>query len=175
MTFRSLILATAAIALGATAAQAATKPAHHAAAAPAAVTRIGDAKSPLSTSAKVPAGFETIYVSGLTPDPVAPPAAGSAPDYGNTETQAESVFKKIEAALAAQGATAGDIVSMHVYLVGDPANGGKMDFGGMMKAYLRHFGTATQPNKVTRTTIQVASLVGPGQMVEIDCIAAKKP
>jgi enamine deaminase RidA (YjgF/YER057c/UK114 family) len=139
------------------------------------VVRMGDAKSPLSTSAKVPAGFETIYVSGLTPDPVAPPAAGAAPDYGNTETQAESVFKKIEAALAAQGATAGDIVSMHVYLVGDPANGGKMDFGGMMKAYLRHFGTTEQPNKVTRTTIQVASLVGPGQMVEIDCIAVKKP
>ncbi len=173
---KTLALAAAAIlALSATAASAATKPAHPAAVPAPAVTRVGDEKSPLATSAKVPAGFVTIYVSGLTPSPLAPPAAGAAPDYGNTETQAESVFQKIEAALAAQGATAGDIVSMHVYLVGDPAMGGKMDFGGMMKAYLRHFGTATQPNKVTRTTVQVASLVGPGQLIEIDCIAAKKP
>ncbi|HEX7760575.1 MAG TPA: RidA family protein [Caulobacteraceae bacterium] len=130
---------------------------------------------PISASAKVPAGDETIYVSGLTPSPLAPPAAGAAPAFGDTETQAESVFKKIEEALAAQGATAGDVVSMHVYLVGDPALGGKMDFAGMMKAYTRHFGTTTQPNKPTRTTVQVASLVGPGQLVEIDCIAVKKP
>ena len=174
MKISTLVLSAAVLALAATAAPAATKPAHHAAPAPG-VARIGDEKSPLSTSAKVPAGYQTIYVSGLTPSPAAPPAAGAQPDYGNTEAQAESVFQKIEAALAAQGAGAGDIVSMHVYLVGDPAMGGKMDFGGMMKAYLRHFGTPAQPNKVTRTTVQVASLVGPGMLVEIDCIAVKKP
>ncbi len=175
MKISTLVLSAAVLALAATAASAETKPVHHAAATAPGVTRVGDEKSPLSTSAKVPAGYQTIYVSGLTPSPTSPPAAGAAPDYGNTETQAESVFQKIEAALAAQGATAGDIVSMHVYLVGDPAMGGKMDFGGMMKAYLRHFGTAAQPNKVTRTTVQVASLVGPGQLIEIDCIAVKKP
>lgn len=139
------------------------------------VKSIGAGSFPISTSAAVPAGYATIYLSGLTPDPVAPPTAGTPPNFGDTETQAESVFKKIEAALAAQGATAGDVVSMHVYLVGDPAMGGKMDFGGMMKAYVRHFGNATQPNKPTRTTVQVAGLVGPGQLVEIDCIAVKKP
>jgi enamine deaminase RidA (YjgF/YER057c/UK114 family) len=97
------------------------------------------------------------------------------PDYGTTEQQAESVFVKIEAALAAQGAGAGDIVSMHIYLVGDPANGGKMDFAGMMKAYSRHFGTPAQPNRPSRTTVQVSSLVGPGMLAEIEAIAVKKP
>jgi enamine deaminase RidA (YjgF/YER057c/UK114 family) len=142
---------------------------------PAGVTRIyGAPTAPIATSASVPAGYQTIYLSGLTPSPTTPPAAGAAPVYGDTEAQAESVFTKIEAALAAQGATAGDVVSMHVFLVGDPAQGGKMDFGGMMKAYLRHFGTAAQPNKPTRTTVQITSLVGPGMLVEIDCIAVKK-
>jgi enamine deaminase RidA (YjgF/YER057c/UK114 family) len=128
----------------------------------------------IATSAAVPPGYTTVYLSGLTPAPTSPPAAGVAPVYGNTETQAESVFSKIDAALAAQRVGAGDVVSMHVFLVGDPEKGGKMDFAGMMAAYGRHFGTPAQPNKPTRTTVQVVSLVGPGQMIEVDCIAVKK-
>ena len=64
---------------------------------------------------------------------------------------------------------------MHVYLVGDPAMGGKMDFGGMMAAYKRHFGTVDQPNRPVRATVQVAALVAPGFLVEIEVIAVKKP
>lgn len=142
---------------------------------PAPVARIyGAPTAPIATSANVPVGYQTIYLSGLTPSPATPPAAGAAPVYGNTEAQADSVFGKIDAALAAQGATAGDVVSMHVFLVGDPAKDGKMDFAGMMAAYLRHYGTAAQPNKPTRTTVQVVSLVGPGMLIEVDCIAVKK-
>ena len=146
---------------------------------PAPVARIyGAPTSPIATSASVPAGYSIIYLSGLTPAPLAPPpmtaTADTPPSYGNTETQAESVFSKIDAALAAQGVSAADVVSMHVFLVGDPAKGGKMDFPGMMAAYLRHYGTPAQPNKPTRTTVQVVSLVGPGQMIEVDCIAVKK-
>ncbi|HWA62793.1 MAG TPA: Rid family hydrolase [Caulobacteraceae bacterium] len=144
-------------------------------AADAGVTRAYAAPTaPIASTAVVPAGYTTIYLSGLTPSPATPPAAGAAPAYGDTEAQAESVFQKIDAALAAQGASAADVVSMHVFLVGDPAQGGKMDFAGMMKAYLRHYGTAAQPNKPTRTTVQVASLVGPGMLVEIDCVAVRK-
>ena len=135
----------------------------------------------IATTVTVPPGYTTIYVSGLTPSPVQPamtalpPAAGAGPNYGTTEQQAESIFGKIEAALAAQGASAADVVSMRVYLVGDLAKGGKMDFAGMMAAYSRHFGTPTQPNKPSRTTVQVVALAGAGMLAEIEVIAVKKP
>ncbi|MGZ3298484.1 MAG: Rid family hydrolase, partial [Asticcacaulis sp.] len=62
---------------------------------------------------------------------------------------------------------------MRVYLAGDPANGGKMDFAGMMKSYSRHFGTPDQPNRPTRATVQVAALALPGFLVEIEAVAVK--
>ena len=67
-----------------------------------------------------------------------------------------------------------DVVMMRVLLVGDPAKEGKMDFPGMMEAYKTYFGTATQPNKPSRITSQVASLVQDGMLVEIEVQAAKK-
>jgi enamine deaminase RidA (YjgF/YER057c/UK114 family) len=50
-----------------------------------------------------------------------------------------------------------------------------MDFAGMMAAYTQMFGTPAQPNKPARVTVQVASLVGPGMLVEIEVQAAKAP
>ena len=49
-----------------------------------------------------------------------------------------------------------------------------MDFEGLMKAYSRHFGTATQPNLPARTTVQVVALPMPGALVEIEVVAARK-
>ncbi len=68
-----------------------------------------------------------------------------------------------------------DVVMMHVYLVADPAKGGRMDFDGMMAGYRQFFGTPGQPNKPVRTTVQVAALVSPAIMVEIEVVAAKSP
>jgi enamine deaminase RidA (YjgF/YER057c/UK114 family) len=48
-----------------------------------------------------------------------------------------------------------------------------MDFAGMMAAYGRHYGTAAQPNKPTRSTVEVANLVSPGAFIEVEVIAAK--
>ena len=62
----------------------------------------------------------------------------------------------------------GDVVAMTVYLVGDPAKGGKMDFDGMMAAYTQFFGTKEQPNLPARSTVQVVSLAQPGMLVEIE-------
>ena len=69
----------------------------------------------------------------------------------------------------------GDVVMMRVYLAGDPAKGGKMDFAGMMEGYTQYFGTKDQPNKPARVTVQVASLVAPGMLAEIEVQAVKKP
>ena len=57
---------------------------------------------------------------------------------------------------------------MTVYLVGDPAKGGRMDFDGFMAAYTQFFGTKEQPNLPARSTVQVAGLVAPGMLVEIE-------
>ena len=64
---------------------------------------------------------------------------------------------------------------MRVLLVGDPALDGQMDFAGMMEGYRQYFATEAQPNKPARITSQVAGLVAPGMMVEIEVQAAVAP
>ena len=118
---------------------------------------------------------DTLYVSGQLPSPVTPadPAKGTPAVYGDTKTQSLSVFGKIEVALKEQGLGMGDVVMMHVYLTGDPALGGKLDFAGMNAAYGQFFGTKEQPNKPARSAMQVAALAVAGPMVEIEAIAVK--
>ncbi len=130
--------------------------------------------APIAASVMVPAGYSTVYLSGMVPDVVHPDAEkGSIASYGTTEEQTESVLAKLKAALVAQGVDFKDVVSMHVFLAGDPAMGGKMDFAGMMKSYTKHFGTPDQPNRPVRATVQVAALAAPGFLVEIEVVAVK--
>ena len=110
---------------------------------------------------------DTLYVSGQ----LASPASQGV--WGDTKTQAASALSKIEALLKEQGLGMGDVVMMHVYLVGDPSNGGKMDFVGLNAAYGQFFGTKDQPNKPARTTVQVAALAQQGPLVEIEVIAVR--
>jgi enamine deaminase RidA (YjgF/YER057c/UK114 family) len=132
--------------------------------------------SPIAASVIVPPGYSTVYISGMTAgisDPSAP--KGSVAAYGSTAVQTESALRRIQASLQAQGLDLGDIVSMRVYLVGDPTKNSEMDFAGMMAAFTQHFGTAQQPNRPARTTIQVQGLVLPGLLVEIEATAVKPP
>ena len=142
---------------------------------PAPVTRTyGSPTAPIAATVTVPSGYETIYLSGMTPMPVTAAVPNGAPaTWGNTEQQTTSALDRIEAALRAQDLSFGDVVMMHVFLVGDPAQGGRMDFAGMMAAYTRRFGTATQPNRPARSTVQVSALVAPGMLVEIEVIAVR--
>jgi len=158
-----VLAAGAAVALLAASAHAQTKIEHN-----------GDAKAAIAASVFVPSGYDTLYVSGMTP-PVIDQAApkGTKASFGDTKTQTMGVLQRLEDELKAHGFSFGDVVQMRVYMVGDPDMGGKMDFAGMMAAYTTKFGTADQPNKPARVTSQVASLVGPGQMVEIEVQAAK--
>jgi enamine deaminase RidA (YjgF/YER057c/UK114 family) len=137
-----------------------------------AVKRVGPPTAAIATA--VWAG-DLLYVSGQLPNPVTPadPAKGTPAVYGNTKAQAESSLKKIEAVLKEQGLTMGDVVVMHVYLAADPAMDNKMDFAGMNASYSQFFGTAQQPNKPARSTVQVAALVAAGALVEIDAVAAR--
>lgn len=131
---------------------------------------INPSNSIISQAVVVPAGSETLYVSGITPDVV--PGAPAAAPFGDTKTQTLSVLSKIEAIMKAQGYALSDTVMMRVLLVGDPEKGGNMDFMGMMAGYTQVFGPLK--TKPARVTSQVAALVRPGMMVEIEVQAAKK-
>jgi enamine deaminase RidA (YjgF/YER057c/UK114 family) len=48
-----------------------------------------------------------------------------------------------------------------------------MDFAGFMEGYNLYFGTKAQPNLPARSTMQVAALVNPGFLVEIEVTAVR--
>jgi enamine deaminase RidA (YjgF/YER057c/UK114 family) len=118
---------------------------------------------------------DTLYVAGQMASPSKPAdkAAGTPAVYGDTEAQTMSALTAIEKILTAQGLTMGDVVQMEVFLAGDPAKDGKMDFAGMNAAYSKFFGTETQPNKPVRAAMQVAALATPWGLVEIQVVAVK--
>ncbi|MEZ2741754.1 RidA family protein [Paenalcaligenes hominis] len=121
---------------------------------------------PIATSVSLPAEVKLHYLSGTVP------SKGEDGTYGDTQAQTESVLKSIEANLKSMGLTMGDVVRMQVFLVADPNKGNKMDFDGFMKGYSKFFGTEAQPNLPTRSAMQVAGLVLPEWLVEIEVVAA---
>lgn len=130
---------------------------------------------PISRAVEVTADTTIIYHSGTTPGAEKPDAErGSREYYGDTETQALSVFARMESSFEELGVGFGDVVKMTVFLVGDPAMDGRMDFGGFMKAYTKYFGTEDQPNKPARSAFQIAGLAGgPGMLVEVEVVIAR--
>lgn len=129
---------------------------------------------PIALAVTVPSTATIHFVSGQVPAIV---DSSAAPDslaaFGDTRTQSESVLKKIKEVLEGMKLDMSDVVKMTVYLVGDPAKGGKADTKGFMEAYTQHFGGA-QTKLPARAVVQVAALSNPGWLVEIEVVAAKK-
>lgn len=136
-----------------------------------AVKHIQTDKSPIATG--VWAG-DTFYLSGQLANPVTPAdtAKGTPADYGDTKAQTLSIMNKIQAALREQGLDMKDVVKMTVFLAADPKTG-KLDFPGLQASYTQFFGTKDQPNKPARSAVQVAALVSPTALVEIEVIAVR--
>jgi enamine deaminase RidA (YjgF/YER057c/UK114 family) len=130
---------------------------------------------PIAQAVEVTSDTVMIYHSGTTPGAANPDEErGSRAYYGDTETQALSVFSRMEASFEKLGVGFGDVVKMTVFLVGDPEMDGRMDFGGFMNAYRLYFGTEEQPNKPARSAFQIAGLAGgPGMLVEIEVVIAR--
>jgi enamine deaminase RidA (YjgF/YER057c/UK114 family) len=129
---------------------------------------------PISAAVTVRAGVDTVYVSGALPSAINKDAPkGIAPVYGDMETQTVSVLTSIKGTLAKLGLGMGDIVKMTIFMAADPAYDNKLNFPGLMAGYSKFFGTADQPNKPARSAVQVAALVAPGALLEIEVIAAK--
>lgn len=137
------------------------------------IVRRSDSSLPIATSVQVPAGADWILVSGTIADATNISApAGSPARMGDTAAQAHSVLGKIAAELRAHGFGMSDVVKLSIYLVGDPGQGGVVDYAGLMSAYLKHFGKDSG-GLPARTTVQVAGLPVPGALVEIEAIAAR--
>lgn len=129
---------------------------------------------PIALAVETSPGTTLIHHSGLTPRPIDPEAERFSEAYwGDTKTQALSVFGRMESSLEALGVGFGDIIKMTVFLVGTEATGGRLDFAGFMEAYTQYFGTEAQPNLPARSAVQVAGLAAPGMLVEVEVIIAR--
>ena len=129
---------------------------------------------PIAQAVEIPGGQNLVFVSGAGPDVAEANAPKDSPlAYGDTKTQTASTLKKIEATLKSMGLSMKDVVKMQVFLVGDPAQDGKIDFAGMMESYKQFFGTAEQPNLPARSAVKVAGLANPGWLVEIEVTAVR--
>jgi enamine deaminase RidA (YjgF/YER057c/UK114 family) len=157
--------ALAALALGMSAAAAATDVIRH---------PIPNSTFPISQAVEIPAGNTLVYHSGIVPGPANPEAERNSREFwGDTEAQTMSVLGRIEDSLKAKGLGMGDVVKMQAFLVGDPELAGRMDFDGFMRAYSRYFGTEAQPNLPARSAMQIAGLVAPGMLVEIEVVLVR--
>jgi enamine deaminase RidA (YjgF/YER057c/UK114 family) len=140
------------------------------------ITRIPEDRpnAPFVALTAVPTGYTTYYISGSVAKPKTPAANGKQADWGDTAYQTKSTLDNLSATMAKAGLTLGDVVQAHVFMAPDPSRGGAMDFAGMNKVWLTYFGTVKQPNKPARAAFKVAALAGPGALLEIEFIAAKK-
>src|SRR5262245_28753871 len=99
----------------------------------------------------------TIYIAGQVAFDKDGKVVGS-----DMKTQAEQVFKNLEAALAAAGAKFSDVVKMNTYVtdVGQVA--------AVREVRSRYFGSTVPAS----TLVQVAALVRPELLIEIEIVAA---
>lgn len=136
--------------------------------------KIPNSTFPISAAVEIPAGKTLVFLSGVVPPVADANVPKDSPQaYGDTKTQTVGVLTSIEKQLKGMGLSMGDVVKMQVFLVGDPARGGKMDFAGFMAGYTQFFGTAAQPNLPSRSAMQVAALASPNFLVEIEVTAVR--
>ena len=130
----------------------------------------------ISNTVAIPANAAVVWTSGTVPsmaDQSAP--AGSRARYGDTKTQAISVFTAIEARLKEHGLTMKDVVYLRAYLVPDKEKGGTIDTQGWNEAYGQFFNNANNPVKPARSTVGVMALVIADWLVEVEAFAVFPP
>lgn len=142
------------------------------------ITRLAGAnpKAPIAEAVAVPLpGYTLYFISGTPAAPAKPDLPKDNPArMGDTSTQTDSSLDRLGKTLTELGLGFGDVVQAHVFLAGDPAKGGDIDFAGMNREWSKKFGTPGQPNKPARSTVKIAGLATPGGLVEIEFIAVKK-
>ncbi len=119
------------------------------------------------TTIKIPAGAETLYLSGS--------GASRKEDgtMGSMEEQTRSTFSNFKTTLEAEGWSMSDIVQVRAFAVAGEY--GLLDFDGFNRAYREFFGSEDNPLKPVRSFVQIAGLVVPGWLVEIEIRAVRVP
>lgn len=129
---------------------------------------------PILSAVEIPPGKTMVLLSGAgAPVSDASAPARSLAAYGDTRVQTVGTLTSIAATLKGLGLTPGDVVRMTVFLVGDPAKQGRLDFDGFMQGYRQFYGGPDQPRLPTRSVVQVAALANPGWLVEIEVTAVR--
>ena len=101
---------------------------------------------------------KTVYISGQ----IAYDASGNVVGAGDMKAQAEQVFKNLETALKAAGATFADVVKMNSYIT-DMSKA-----PAVREVRARYFGETAPAS----TFVEVKGLVRPELLLEIEVIAA---
>ena len=130
---------------------------------------------PISAAVEVPAGQDAGLLErhGARRSPIPKAPKDSIAAYGDTKDPNHRRAQHHQGELESLHLTLGDVIKMQVFMAGDPAKGGKMDFAGFMQGYTQFFGTPAQPNLPVRSAMQVAALANPGFLVEIEVTAVR--
>ena len=115
----------------------------------------------------IPAGAETLYLSGSG---ASPQADGS---WGDMEQQTIDTFNSFQETLESQGWSLEDIVQVRAFAVAGAD--GELDFAGFNSGYQQFFGSDKNPMKPVRSFVQIAGLVVDGWLIEIEIRAARVP
>ena len=119
------------------------------------------------TSIHIPAGAETLYLSGSGARPL------DDGTWGDMEQQAVDTFNRFKQTLEEQGWSMEDIVQVRAFAVADVY--GNLDFAGFNAGYAQFFGTDDNPQKPVRSFVEIQDLVVDGWLVEIEIRAARMP
>jgi enamine deaminase RidA (YjgF/YER057c/UK114 family) len=119
------------------------------------------------TTIKIPANAETLYLSGSGA------SRNEDGSWGDMEAQVEDTFNSFKDKLEGEGWSLSDIVQVRAFAVSDEY--GLLDFDGFNRGYRKFFGTEENPMKPVRSFVEIAGLVVPGWLVEIEIRAAKLP
>ena len=115
----------------------------------------------------IPAGAETLYLSGSGAQQQ---ADGT---WGDMEQQTIDTFGRFQETLEAQGWSLEDIVQVRAFAVSGAD--GELDFAGFNAGYQQFFGSEKNAMKPVRSFVEIAGLVVPGWLIEIEIRAARVP
>ena len=119
------------------------------------------------TSITIPAGAETMYLSGSG---ARPEADGN---WGDMKQQTVNTFSRFKETLESQGWSMGDIIQVRAFAVA--GDDGQLDFAGFNEGYAQFFGSTDNPHKPVRSFVEIKDLVVDGWLIEIEIRAARMP
>lgn len=130
------------------------------------IERKGESRN-FYTTIMIPAGAETLYLSGSG---ARQQADGT---WGDMEQQTIDTFSRFKTTLEAEGWSLSDIVQVRAFAVSGAD--GTLDFDGFNRGYQQFFGSEMNPTKPVRSFVEIAGLVVDGWLVEIEIRAARMP